>query len=776
MKRAFFLSIYFFMSATFITLAATTYYVDRVNGNDGNSGSPTEPLKSIGKGIEKADMAGDIVVVRPSTYEENLNIGESIILKSESGPDVTIIDGWIGFSSVVRIIGCNPVIEGFTLRRGNTTYGGGIYCEDSSITIRDNIIESNIATQEGGGIYCCEGSAPRITGNSITNNIAAICGGGIYCKESSPHIAENTITYNKTSSSGGGGILCWGSTTEILSNVIQNNEANGGSGGGVSISQGISTLVSVNEIVDNVAHEGGGGGIIIYLDQGDTRLHRNLIAGNRALQCGGGMCCRYSSPVITSNLIVENKVLETGSWDTGGGGIYYVDSAPGPRGYIINNTIVGNSTLDYGGGICVVDADVDIYNTILWDNEAPYGHEIALYGHPGFFSVFISYSDVLGGEPDVCDPWSLLTWALPMYESDPDFANRSGLDGDPETWFDNDYHLQFGSDCKDVGLNAAPALPSQDIDGDPRIFGSPLPYGTVEIGADEISPHFYVDICPFDPTPEVLVCEDCDMCFVGEPGSDCTLGLGSSIQEPPQVTPYGDLYLTLPLLNSWNIGKIPSNGILHLPVTVPSSWSPGEKYPFQALVGLVLTNLLELTVVDPPPPPEYKYDDGSSESVFGLSAGGDMCWMHRFETIPGGETIVDVQIVFGSPSYPGYGPGNGTPCNAYVWDDPTNDGDPSDNVLLNSDPTFVQNVDSDIVNIIPLTTPVTVSGEFYVGCCLTHAAGEFVAPIDQTTTYLTGNAFYCGTNIQGGFDPNHLMNNQHTPTERNYYWCLRAGY
>ena len=80
------------------------------------------------------------------------------------------------------------------------------------------------------------------------------------------------------------------------------------------------------------------------------------------------------------------------------------------------------------------------------------------------------------------------------------------------------------------------------------------------------------------------------------------LGLGSGIQDPPQSTQYGDLWLQLPLANNWPLGNIAGNGVLVFPATVPPSWLPGEEYPFQALVGpfgnpsSVLTNLMVLTV------------------------------------------------------------------------------------------------------------------------------------------------------------------------------------
>jgi len=129
------------------------------------------------------------------------------------------------------------------------------------------------------------------------------------------------------------------------------------------------------------------------------------------------------------------------------------------------------------------------------------------------------------------------------------------------------------------------------------------------------------------------------------------------------------------------------------------------------------------------------------------AGGGDMCWMHRFNAVAGGETITGIHCIFGSASNPGYNPPNGTPCFVYVWDDPTEDGDPSDAVLVAAEPTTVQNVDTDIYNIITLSTPPTIVDEFYIGCVLTQGA----APIDQTTPYVWGNAFFCGTNTPGGF-------------------------
>jgi hypothetical protein len=174
---------------------------------------------------------------------------------------------------------------------------------------------------------------------------------------------------------------------------------------------------------------------------------------------------------------------------------------------------------------------------------------------------------------------------------------------------------------------------------------------------------------------------------------------------------------------------------------------------------------------------DYRYDDGSCENMLGLAGGGDLCWMHRFDAVAGGELICSVQTIFGSKLFYGHSPSNGTPCEVFVWDDPTDDGDPSDCVLLSREPTVVQNVDTDIMNVIPLSKPTVVQGEFYIGCCMPHGAGQFAVPMDtDTLPYIWGNAWYCGTNTTGGFSPGDLMLNQYPPAEFGWYWCIRGGY
>ena len=82
--------------------------------------------------LEPEVEAGDEVVVRPGTYEERIDfLGKAITVRSEQGPDVTVIDGGSPSnpdrgSVVVFENGEGPdsVLDGFTLTNGTGTADG----------------------------------------------------------------------------------------------------------------------------------------------------------------------------------------------------------------------------------------------------------------------------------------------------------------------------------------------------------------------------------------------------------------------------------------------------------------------------------------------------------------------------------------------------------------------------------------------------------------------------------------------------------------------------
>ena len=98
---------------------------------------------------------GDTVLVAPGTYSENINFrGKAITVTSESGPQVTFIDGGNADSVVIFTSGegRHSTLNGFTLQNGRASFanqgvieGGGIVIQNSSPTITNNVITNNHA-------------------------------------------------------------------------------------------------------------------------------------------------------------------------------------------------------------------------------------------------------------------------------------------------------------------------------------------------------------------------------------------------------------------------------------------------------------------------------------------------------------------------------------------------------------------------------------------------------------------------------------------------------
>lgn len=561
-----------------------------------------------------AAVDGDSIIVRPGTYVEKIDfIGKSIIVKSENGPDVTIIDGNHN-GSVVRFVNGEDsaaVLEGFTIRNGNSRSshedGGGIYCSGASPTIKDNTISGNRARDDGGGIYC-ESSSMTISGNTIklNNNVdgsgGGICvnissspkiadniiignsakwhGGGISVhSDSSPEITNNVIGGNSTYN--GGGIDCYGASPTIRSNIITENSAstygggicidsysspviedntiaaNTGSryGGGISVNYHSSAEITDNVIVENESGRGGG----IWSSDSATTVINNMIYGNSvSLEDGGGI---YHAGLTGATIV--NNIITMNSTARDGGGIFCL--AGGMT--ITNNTLTRNSAGNEGGGIFCSMYNPFVRNTIVWDNTALSGPEIH---HNIGADPFVSYSDVKDGWPGTGN-----------IDADPLFVDPTN----------DDFHLTFNSPCKNTGDNTAvPPSLLRDFEGDRRIAD-----GAVDIGADEFHPHLYYRGAAVPGGPISIR-------VVGTPTEPALLALGSGVQDPPSSTMYGFLHLQPPLLQTISLGTIPQNGVRMLTATVPGYWLPGEEKPFQALIGplgnpnSVLTNLMALTI------------------------------------------------------------------------------------------------------------------------------------------------------------------------------------
>lgn len=130
----------------------------------------------------------------------------------------------------------------------------------------------------------------------------------------------------------------------------------------------------------------------------------------------------------------------------------------------------------------------------------------------------------------------------------------------------------------------------------------------------------------------------------------------------------------------------------------------------------------------------YQLDDGSSENALGTSGGGDILWLNAFETVEEATIIDELGSAWGSGAGEGEGFPEGGPAELLIYNDPNNDGDPSDAVLLQSVETTVQAPNTDTFTTEEIT-PVEVEGVFFVAAVYRdHADGEFPAPLDESST------------------------------------------
>lgn len=413
--------------------AAGTVFVSQ-GGDDSNSGNSWAAAKRT---IAAAVAVGEATIwVAEGRYEGPFNIAEvrhlyggfagvensleeRLIQKHE-----TVLDGR-GRGTVVTLQD-GGTVDGFTIKKGKGTEGGGLASFGGPVTIRNNHIVHNTASRAGGGMFIKRTSS-YLERDDVTGNYLA------FNRVSGPH-GVSLVT--------GGGAHVGDLRGPFDSNIVEHNEVLGS-----ALAQGGGLYTSSSR----------------YGSFARNIIRHNMVSGDDATCGGGGIWAYESYSPIVANLVVHNTVVTPVGGSAAGIAAYASDALSGPN-KILQNTIFGNRTLsptpESAAGLAVtglflVQDNIVCANSSGVSQYSPQGRIPAFRSNCVFGNKDRDYVGISPGARDV---------------------NQDPRLRDPEA---GDFRLSCFSPCVDAGTGEAYA----DLSGVERPVGA-----GVDIGAYELAP------------------------------------------------------------------------------------------------------------------------------------------------------------------------------------------------------------------------------------------------------------------------------------------------
>jgi len=407
------------------------------------------------------------------------------------------------------------VIDGFTIRAGNTTgasfiFGGGMTIEPGSPTVSNCHFLENFATFAGGGLWVNLGD-PVVSNCTFTRN-SSTGGAGMVIRNSSNTTLTNCTFIGNTSitaSGFGGGLFNSASSPTVTGCTFVGNTAERGAGmsnelanpnvidcmfnGNVAVSTGggINNNISGDPIVTNCVflensaisggaiYSTGGNGDFINLTVSDCSFTGNastfsgsavfgrngqLSMSNSTFEAntaGGSGTLSYSQEF---NVVVTNCVFNGNEGGATGGAMSFASGPNSTSTSEINNcTIFGNNALS-GGALSYginTGSTSTVTNSIIGNNTAEDGKQIDINGIS--LPPVIRFSNIAGSGG------SGAGWDVTL-----GIDGGNNIDDDPLFAGIDDFRLTAGSPCIDrADLGAYGGGPSLDVSGNDRLRDDP---------------------------------------------------------------------------------------------------------------------------------------------------------------------------------------------------------------------------------------------------------------------------------------------------------------
>ena len=223
----------------------------------------------------------------------NYNVGSGALLQSNIIRDNTAFDRVVG-STTYDGAGGGVYIGGReadtllsnTISENTAKRGAGLNIDNAPAVIADNRIEQNQAGVHGGGLYV-QGNQPTIRDNRVLMNTAASLGGGLYLSAAAT-VRDNLLQGNVAGY--GGGLYGWygQSATTLDGNRFLSNTATA-QGGGAYLYRDSDATYRNNVFVANQAAQGGA----LYLSGATSHFIHSTIASNSSTDGRGVVIDRY---------------------------------------------------------------------------------------------------------------------------------------------------------------------------------------------------------------------------------------------------------------------------------------------------------------------------------------------------------------------------------------------------------------------------------------------------------------------------------------------------
>jgi predicted outer membrane repeat protein len=285
---------------------AGTWYVDGVNGDDGNNcKTKATACATIGHAISLA-ASGDTIQIAAATYQENLSIPFNLTLNGAKAA-TTIVDGTTTSNVFTVGSGISLTLSNLTIKRGvGYTGGGGV---DNSGTLTVNKSNFYVNTALSGGAILNTGMA-IISDTTFSGNSPYFFGRSASCgaidNRSSMTITASTF-YNNYANNNftSGGAICNGGTLTITASTFSTNSSQGNNGGyGGAIYAYAGTLTVTNSTFSQNSATTSGGAI--YSGGGTVEISNSTFGNSFVSIGGGGELANAGGSFLIQNSIVAN--------------------------------------------------------------------------------------------------------------------------------------------------------------------------------------------------------------------------------------------------------------------------------------------------------------------------------------------------------------------------------------------------------------------------------------------------------------------------------------